>query len=414
MQEKKKINPKKQILAILILIAVISYVIYMVYHLLIRPTDTFIIENGSLALEETVQGYIIREETVLKGENYKNGLMQIKAEGEKVAKGEAIFRYYTAGEENLKKKIKELDTKIQEAWEKEKEKENNPFSPDIKLLEQQIETKLNDMYHINDLQKIKEYKKDLNSAITKKAKIAGELSPAGSYLKKLIEERSELENQLNSGSEYLTAMRSGVVSYRVDGLEEVLLPSNFGALSKSMLEELDLKTGQIVSTSEESGKIIDNFSCYIACLLQDTNLQEKGTKIGDKLKIRLSNAKEVNAEIVYISKESEQEDLVVFKLERYVEELINYRKISFDIIWWDETGLKVPNSAIKQENEQLYYLIRKRVGYTDKIYVKLLKQGEKYSIIENYSTTKELIEKGVPEDSLKNRKMIAVYDEIQL
>lgn len=411
-KEKKKINPKKQMLAILILIAVISYIIYMVYHLLIKPTDTFIIENGSLALEETVQGYIIRDETVLKGENYKNGLMQIKAEGEKVAKGEAIFRYYTAGEENLKKKIKELDTKIQEAWEKEKE--NNLFSPDIKLLEQQIETKLNDMYHINDLQKIKEYKKDLNSAITKKAKIAGELSPAGSYLKKLIEERSEYENQLNSGSEYLTAMRSGVVSYRVDGLEEVLLPSNFGALSKSMLEELDLKTGQIVSTSEESGKIIDNFSCYIACILQDANLQEKGTKVGDKLKIRLSNSKEVNAEIVYISKESEQEDLVVFKLEHYVEELINYRKISFDIIWWNETGLKVPNSAIKQETDQLYYLIRKRVGFTDKIYVKLLKQGEKYSIIENYNTSKELVEKGVEEDTLKNRKMIAVFDEIQL
>ena len=55
MQEKKKINPKKQILAILILIAVISYVIYMVYHLLIRPTDTFIIENGQKPTEEQLK-----------------------------------------------------------------------------------------------------------------------------------------------------------------------------------------------------------------------------------------------------------------------------------------------------------------------------------------------------------------------
>lgn len=407
---KKKINRKKQIIFILMLIIILCYAIYTVYRLIIKPTDTFIIENGEISSEEAVQGYIIRDETVLKGENYKNGLVPIKAEGEKVAKGEAIFRYYTTGEENLKKKIEELDIKIQEAWEKEE----SIFSSDIKLLETHIETKLDDIYHLNDLQKIKEYKKDLNSYITKKAKIAGELSPSGSYLKKLIEERSSYENELNSGSEYLTSTRSGVVSYRVDGLEEVLTPANFASLSKKVLEEFNLKTGQIVSTSEESGKIIDNFSCYIACILKNKNLEEKEAKVGDSLTLRLSNSEEVKAEIVYISKESQQEDLVIFKLEQYVEELINYRKISFDIIWWNETGWKVPNEAIKTETENLNYVIRKRIGYTEKIYIKVLKQGEKYSIIENYESGKELLEKGVSEEVVEYRKTISLYDEIQL
>lgn len=409
-QKKKKINRKKQIIFIALLMIFLCYTIYMVYRLVIKPTDTFIVENGKISLEESVQGYIIRDETVLKGENYKNGLVRIKAEGEKVAKGEAIFRYYTKGEEDLKKKIEELDIKIQEAWEKEE----NIFSSDIKLLETQIETKLDEIYHINDMQKIREYKKDLNSYITKKAKIAGEKSPSGSYLKKLIEERSEYENKLNSGSEYLTSTRSGVVSYRVDGLEETLTPSNFGNLSKKVLEGFNLKTGQIVSTSEECGKIIDNFSCYIACILKNENLEEKGAEVGDSLTLRLSNSEEVKAEIVYISKESEQEDLVIFKLNKYVEELINYRKISFDIIWWNETGWKVPNEAIKTETDDLKYVIRKRVGYTEKIYVKILKEGEKYSIIENYESGKELLEKGVSEDVVKYRKILSLYDEIQL
>lgn len=409
-EEKRKLNRKKYI-AFLILIAIIlCYACYTVYHLAIKPTDTFIVENGKLSSEETVQGYIIRDETVLKGQNYKNGISQIKAEGEKVAKGESIFRYYTTGEEQLVKKIQELDSKIQEAWEKE----NNIFSPDIKLLEQQIETKLEEMYHLNDMQKIKEYKKDLNSSITKKAKIAGEKSPAGSYLKKLIEERSTYENQLNQNSEYLTAERSGVVSYRVDGLEEVLTPSNFGSLSKKMLEELPLKTGQIVSTSEESGKIIDNFSCYIACLLKHEKLEEKQVEIGDTLTLRLSGTKEIQAEIIYMAKESEEEELVVFQVNRYVEELINYRKISFDIVWWNVSGWKIPNDAIKQETEKLQYVIRKRAGYTDKIYIKVLQEGETYSIIENYEDRQELLDKGVSEEEIKNRKMISLYDEIQL
>ena len=413
MNNETKINSRNTIILLIVSLIILIYIIHGIYNLVIKPTGTFIIENGKMSFEEPTQGYIIRDETVLKGENYKNGIVQIKAEGEKVAKGEAIFRYYTSGEEGLVAKIQELDSKIQEAWESEN---NNLFTGDIKILEQQIETKLGQMFHITDLQKMAEYKKDLNSYLTKKAKIAGEQSPAGSYLKKLIEERSNYENELNSGAEYVKATRSGVISYRVDDLEEILTTENFATLSKTMLEDLQLKTGQIISSSEESGKIIDNFSCYIACILKKENVEEKEAKVGTTLTLRLSNNKEVKAEISYISQETNEENLVVFKVDRCVEELINYRKISLDIIWWSTSGWKVPNESIMYENEDeegLAYVIRQKLGYTDKIYVKVLKKGEKYSIIENY-TNKELLDKGVLEENPSFGKSLRLYDEVQI
>lgn len=406
--KKSKINAKI-VVAIIIILAIIVYAIYALARLIMNPTDTCLVENGKISLEESVKGYIIRDETVVKGENYKNGIAQIKTEGEKVAKGDSIFRYYTSGEESLIKKIKELDVKIQEAMEKE----NGVYTSDIKTLEEQIQKKLYEAYEQNDLQKIKEYKKDLSNNITKKAKIAGENSPAGSYLKQLISQRSEYENQLNSGSEYITAPKSGVVSYRVDGLEDVLTPSNLASLSKDMLEGLKLKTGEIVSTSDESGKIIDNFYAYIACILKNENIEAAGVKVDSSLKIRLSNSKECTATIEYIAQENEDESLVVLKITQCVEELINYRKISLDILWWSESGLKVPNSAIKYESDDLAYITRKRVGYTDDIYVKILKQNDKYSIIENYTNT-ELKEKGVSEEKGKNRRTVSLYDEIEI
>lgn len=406
--KKSKINAKI-VVAIIIILAIIVYAIYALARLIMNPTDTCLVENGKISLEESVKGYIIRDETVVKGENYKNGIAQIKTEGEKVAKGDSIFRYYTSGEESLIKKIKELDVKIQEAMEKE----NGVYTSDIKTLEEQIQKKLYEAYEQNDLQKIKEYKKDLSNNITKKAKIAGENSPAGSYLKQLISQRSEYENQLNSGSEYITAPKSGVVSYRVDGLEDVLTPSNLASLSKDMLEGLKLKTGEIVSTSDESGKIIDNFYAYIACILKNENVEAAGVKVDSSLKIRLSNSKECTATIEYIAQENEDESLVVLKITECVEELINYRKISLDILWWSESGLKVPNSALKYETDDLAYITRKRVGYTDDIYVKILKQNDKYSIIENYTNT-ELKEKGVSEEKGKNRRTVSLYDEIEI
>lgn len=356
-------------------------------------------------LRKIPYGYIIRDETVIEGDNYKNGIVPIKAESEKVAKGESIFRYYTNNEEDLNNKIKDLDGKIQEAMSKE----SNLFSSDIKLLENQIEQKLQDIYEQNDIPKIKEYKKDINSYVTKKAKISGDLSPAGSYIKKLIDERSTYENQLNNGAEYVSSPKSGVVSYRIDGLENVLTVSDFSKLNKEFLENLKIKTSQIIGTSDEKGKIIDNFQCYLACCVNSDKAKE--AKVGDKVKIRLPNNKEIDAKIEYISEEN-KDVLIVFKIEKCVEELILYRKIAFDIIWWSDSGIKVPNTAIIEQNG-VSYVIRDRAGYLEKVYIKVLRKNDSYCVVSNYENA-ELQELGLESDEIKNRNTISLYDELIL
>lgn len=356
-------------------------------------------------------GYVIREETVVQGNNYRNGMIQIKTEGEKVAKGEAVFRYYSNNEENLKKKIEELDVKIQSAMENE----TNLFSSDMKVLENQIQEKLIEVAKQNDIQKISELKKDINTRITKKAKIAGEKSPSGSYIKRLIEERSSYETKLNSGSEYINAPESGIVSYRVDGLENVLTKDSFSTLNKKFLEDLNLKTGEIVASSEESGKVINNFEVYIATSLNSK--QAKEAVVGDIVKVRLSNSDEISAVIEYIIDEDNTR-LIIFKVTNSLDVLSNYRKITFDVIWWSHTGLKAPNNALIKEKstngepEDIYYILRNRMGYIDKIPVKVLKQNSTYSVISNY-TTDELKDKlGYSDEEVKQTKTIVLHDEV--
>lgn len=409
----RKKNMKKVMIAYSIGIIILIYFVYCIIQLVKQPTDVIAIENGNLSEEENAVGYVIREEMVVQGDNYKNGMVQIKAEGERVAKDNPIFRYYSNNEEALIKKIQELDIKIQEAMSNE----SKLPSSDMKLLENQIQEKLIELETLNDIQKIREYKKDINTKITKKAKIAGDLSPSGSYIRKLIEERSSYENTLNSGSEYINAPMSGIVSYRIDGLESVLTPNCFSTLNSKMLKDLNLKTGEIVASSEESGKIVNNFEGYIATTLQSENA--KKVQVGDNVTLCLSNSEEISAEVVYLIEE-ENTRLVVFKITSGLELLANYRKITFDIIWWSYSGLKVPNTALvsqkreveNQEQNTLYYVIRNRAGYTDQIPVKVLKQNLSYSIITNYQST-ELKEKwGYNESELRNLKSIVLHDEI--
>lgn len=405
-KKERNLIKKKKIGVLVISLIIFIYLVYIIFLLVKQPTDTFTVEEGKLYLEETDIGYIIRDEQVVKGNNYKNGMEQIKAEGEKAAKGETIFRYYSKNEENLGKQIAELDVKIQETMSKQ----TDLYSSDMKLLENQIDIKVELLNKSNDISKLNEYKKEINDLVTKKAKIAGENSNSGSYLTQLINQRKNLEQQLNDGAEKITAPKSGIVSYKVDGLEETLTPSNFSSLTKQYLENLDLKTGKIIASSNESGKIIDNFNCYIATI--SSSEQAKQAKIGDKVQIRLSNNSEIASEIAYVSQENETETLLVLKIDRQIEELNSYRKISFDLIWWSQSGLKVPNQAII-EQDGLHYVVRNRAGYLTKLLVKVKKQNDKYSIVTTYDS-QELKELGYSNSEINSYKAISIYDEILL
>ena len=71
----------------------------------------------------------------------------------------------------------------------------------------------------------------------------------------------------------------------------------------------------------------------------------------------LSNNKTIDATIQYISQENDDETLLVLEIDKQIEEFTNYRKISFNLIWWSYSGLKVPNSAIV-EQDGLKYVVR--------------------------------------------------------
>ena len=402
-REIKNKKFKKKYIIYAILGFIILYIFLSIYWLVKTPGDTIMVNNGTLTLEESSTGYILREETVLKGENYKNGLTPIVVEGERAAKGQTIFRYSGLEEKETKAKIEEINSKIQEALANQP---NIFTTADIKNLEKQIDEKSQDLKKLTDISIITEYKKQIEEILSKEAKIAGTQSKSGAYIGQLTKEKEEYENKLTADSEYITAPMSGVVSYRVDGLEDILSVEDFSTITKESLENLELKTGKIVSTSTESGKIINNFSCYIATILNSETA--KNAEIGKKVKITLSSGNEINAEIKYVAKEKNDEILVVFELKTLTQELIEHRKISFNITWWSASGYKIPNSSILEDEKGLKYVIRRKSGEDKKIIVKVLNKNEKYSIIGTYSD-EELNLLGIDID--KNQKIMK-YDNI--
>lgn len=402
---------QKKVSVIKILITIIFMIFFIVLvtnstHILKNQLDFSIVTKGSLYYEENTEGYVIRDEVVLQGENYKNGMVQILSDGERAANDEKVFRYYSNSEENILEEIEKLDEEINELIDSTN---LNIFSSDINSLEKQIETTVDEMYNLNYLQKISENKNKIDAYISKKTQLTGNASPDDSYVKNLANRRNELEKELDNGSEIITAPISGLTSYRVDGLEEILKVDDFSYLSKELLDSFELKVGATVPLSNEKGKIVNNFKCYIATPLSTEKAMS--ASVGDTVTLRLSTSDEVDAEIVYIKDEDENR-IIVFEFDEKVDKLLEYRKISFDIIWWKYTGLKVSNSALIEENDNIY-VERKKAGYTEKILVKVLRQNDTYSIVENYDD-EELQALGYTDDEISEMGTINVYDEIVL
>ena len=109
-KRKKTNNVFIKIVVIIITIVILLYFGNSVYTWWKKPINMFIVENGEVSLEENAVGYIIREEQVLSSENNTSGVLQIKTEEQRVAKGDTILRYYSTQEADIQKEIESIDS----------------------------------------------------------------------------------------------------------------------------------------------------------------------------------------------------------------------------------------------------------------------------------------------------------------
>ena len=347
---------------------------------------------GKLSDEEQVDGIIIRSEEVLNVEKGQK-IQKIKENNEKVSKNEIVAKVSTQNEQDIMKKIEEVNKKIEQALS---ENQINVNSSQNITINEKIERVLAHVSDTNFQSKIEEYDKEIKNSLYEKAKISGELTKEGSKLKNLIKEKENLEATLNSNTKNVISTSAGNISYIVDGYEQKFKADNFDYLTEDILKSVDIKRGAVLSVSDNKAKIIKDFNTYIACIVKKDRL--KDVKRGKTLELNINNEHEALSMVEYIKDIDNSKSIVVFSTNKLSTELSKYRKISVGIIWWSEVGLKVSNKAIKRIEKQ-HFVVKNKSGFTELIPVKLIKETEEYSLVSGYSSklrskqnSKELID----------------------
>lgn len=382
------------IIASITVIVVLSVIIL----LSIKNADTqYMVQNGTIENTELASAFVIKDEVVI-NKDMSKVLLPIVAEGHRVAKGSIIATYKGAEYENYLSKLEEMDKEILELMK------DLPtvYSSEIENIEKQIHSVIKKTDNESSYIKMQEYKIEVNSLINKRAELLGNLSPDGAAIKEKILERNLYVAKAKKSNDNIIANKSGLVSYETDGLEEILTNKKIDTFSVNDIEE----KCKNININNNKIKIVNNYEAYFVTEVSKNNYQYMKEKKNYIVRLMGDDTYEFNSTLYKIS-ETNNGYQAIFKITNGIEHLISNREIEIEIVWWDSTGLFVTNNSlvINKENNITYVKVMKYGNYID-VPVKIVKQNEEYSIIDNYSSEE------VKSLNLDREYSLKVYDRI--
>lgn len=341
------------------LIVIFSIIIcgYTVSYIQKTPVKTEVARPYRQDIIVNASGYMIRDEVVYK--TTTGGMIEgAVIEGTKVAKGRKIATVYKDGiDPTIKNELIKINSKIDEL-STFNSLQNNVYITDVASVEIAIKEKCKEFALTSrdgNFERASKIKLEISELISNRQNILGEKGMEGESLTALLQQKNRLEAQISSDKQDIYSTKSGIYTSVVDGLENVLTPSNISNITVSGFLVLDknlLVPSGSVKPGDGACKIVDNTKWMVGAVLDPIDLQ--GLKKGDFVKLRFSflSDKIVDGRVEYISETEEDKAVVVISSRMFIESIYSVRKINFDIIKASYEGLRIPTEAIRVVNEQ--------------------------------------------------------------
>ncbi len=345
---RRKRNNRMNLGRFIIFVLICAYIIMFVYTFFAQNIDeTINITYGTVEAKELVTGYITRNEKIVSAD-ILGGLYPVVLEGERVSKNQKVAVVKNENSDNIEEKIKEIKNKLSLLTIP------TIFNNDIKLLENDVNSSLNSLMLSNyneNFSNLSSIRNKIEDKLSKKALIIGESGAKGTLENEYYEEIKRYESQLTNSREELTAPIAGTVAYKLDGYESVFSYNAIGDYDVETLEKMNVPSGELVGTTKQNSfKIVDNIEGYVTVI--SSSKEALNARVDKKLKLRfpeISN-EEISGRIEYLTIEDDKA-VLTFRINRMLEDLINYRKTKVEMIWNSSEGLLVPSSAIKHEED---------------------------------------------------------------
>jgi len=371
-KHKSKNNSHKAYILVGIFVFVIA--ILMLYKMN-NKEEKYLVNEGKIEYTTSGIGYIIKNETIIDVDTSKV-LVPTVSEGSRISKNNIIATYRGTEYQDYQNKLKEIDAEILLAMKDI----NLEYSIDISNLESQVVNAVVNSQGVSSIVDMQECKTNVDSLLSKRASIIGELSPEEAYVKELIARREKIESELMSSSANVKAPIGGIISYMVDSLEDKLTVETIMNLNYEDVKNC-VKNREEISSSKI--RITSNYEAYV--LVRADNIDSEYIKRGEDYELRIMGAEmaALKGTITKIT-ETEQGYEVLFRVTNGIENIVDSRECEIEVVWTSYEGLTIPLKAItRAEDGKDYVKIITRGEYVD-IPIKIKQKNKTYAIVENY------------------------------
>ena len=379
MSRTKAFKIKQNIFFGLIFVSIVGGIV--LYKFTLKPQITYTVVNGYVEKVDDTTAALIKQESVLELRKDSSAIPVVE-QGKRAAKDEVLAVYKSEDYDEYLSKINDMDESIASLVKDLP----TTYSLDITNIQNEISSVTKNAYGENSYLKMQEYKSMLDELSYRKVNTLSELSPAGSKIRELIEERKELENQNKMSGDNIKASVSGVVTYKIDGLENMVDFSKVEKLSSDKIDEIfgEYKENNI---NNFGIKIINNYSAYLITKVPRGE-NDKYIKEGSVYKLKLNGNNNNNTLEGTLIKniQTDQFNYSIFHISNGIEDLIDNRLLDVEIIWNREEGMAVLKNAIKRNTEDTYYYVTLVNGgqYMD-IPIKIVSSSDTVCIVTNFS-----------------------------
>lgn len=397
---------KQRVVRTLFFLIIILYFVYkLVYGLFIKPPDTEIVRFGEVSTQKEYQCLIVRDEKIVKSPS--EGIIKYYVEeGEKVENGYKISEIYTSSvNEEDREKLNDLHERIDEI----ESTKGSMFEVDVEKLDNEISLIVDELRNARvqeDFEKIRQLEDNLKNKIDKKRRVSGDKSFSGANLSKLQSEKELLETKIKNSILEIDSPASGIVSYYVDGYEELLTSSNLANIKYEFIKTMEpslekLKYDKVIY-NQPVFKITDNTLWYIVIV---TDTDDADTfKTGKKISMDFPDSRITGSIVDKINDESKS--FIVVKTNQFESSFNRLRKVNLNIVKDQYEGLKIHRDSIVEIDNKLGVFIlsvnRKAIFKP----IKILGYNDEYAIVQNNEFSRK------EGDTVKSVKTLKLYDEI--
>ncbi len=367
--------------------------------------ETSIAEYGTIQIIDQLSCYIIRDERLIKS-SVEGDIKYFAQEGEKVEKGYRIAEIYKdTVDYTTRRKLEVVNQRIDNI----KSDENNLFQSDVTKINEDVEEiiqSIQESKQKNDLLKIEQLKKELDLKLEKMKIISGDKSFAGKNLETLKAEQEQLEEKINASVLRMKSPISGIISYSIDGYEDVLTPQNMTTLESNKLKDIksevtDLQTEKVIQ-NQPLFKVVNSHIWYMITYVEENQLENY--KEGKMVTFKFPSG-EVKGKIFRVI-ESKKKNMIVFQIDQYNEKFFNTRKIDLEVIAVNYEGLKLYKDSLIQKDGKKGVYVLDINRYARFKPVKVLGYDEDYIIVQNNIFYEK------EGEEIKAVATIKLYDEI--